>query len=95
MSGRIRGCFDSVEKLRSHNPVVLRKFLEQFQDVLKMFHITLPNPTDEKPLPYENLREALMSPEIPDRLAVLLILIDKLGNEQGWIEIEHEAGQFR
>ena len=91
MSGRIKGCFETVEKLRSHNPGVLCKFLEQFPAFLTKFGITLPNPASRDTLPYEELREALMSPEIPDGLAVLLILVGKLGNELGWGEIEREA----
>lgn len=91
MSGRIKGCFDTVEKLRSHNPVVLGRFLEHFPAVLTKFGITLPKPAGRDTLPYEELREALMSPEIPDDLAVLLILVGKLGNELGWGEIEREA----
>lgn len=91
MSGRIKGCFDTVEKLRSHNPVVLGRFLEHFPAVLTKFSITLPKPASRDTLPYEELREALMSPEIPDDLAVLLILVGKLGNELGWGEIEREA----
>lgn len=91
MSGRIRGCFDTVEKLRSHNPVVLSEFLEHFPAVLKKFGITMPKPADRDTMPYEALRDALMSPDIPDELAVLLILVGKLGNEQGWTEIEREA----
>lgn len=92
MPGRIKGCFDTASKLRSHNPNILCQFLEQFPAVLKKFKIILPNPVDREAMPYDALRDALMSTDIPDDLTVLLILIGKLGTEQGWGEIEHEAG---
>jgi hypothetical protein len=96
MSGRIKGCFDTVEKLHSHNPVVLSEFLEHFPAVLKKFNITIPKTVDRDSMPCDKLREALMSPEIPDALAVLLILIGKLGNEQGWLARRRcrERGDF-
>jgi len=92
MAGRIKGCFETVEKLRCHNPIVLCEFLEHFPAVLKKFNIVMPKPASHEIMPYGAIRDALMSPEIPDDLVVLLILIGKLGNEQGWTEIEHEAG---
>jgi len=90
---RISGCFDSISKLKHHNPVVLCDFLECFPQLLSRAKITLPPDRNPDKIPYDRLLEALMSPSAPDALAVLLILINKLGNETGWQEVEFEAKQ--
>jgi hypothetical protein len=87
---RIRGCFDSVTKLRDHDPAVLCEFLSQFP----VFHspeLQLPDDCDPKKIPYDKILDALMSSKVPENIAVLLILINKLGNETGWEEIKTEA----
>lgn len=87
---RIKGCFDSVTKLRDHDPLVLCEFLKQFA----VFHspeLQLPDDCDPKKIPYDEILDVLMSSKVPENIAVLLILINKLGNETGWEEIKKEA----
>lgn len=88
---RLKGCFDNVAKLRQHNPEVFCRFLDHFPLILNKFGIALPPSHDPEAIPYGDLCNALMSPDLPSHFVVLLILIGKLDNEQGWREIEYEA----
>jgi len=93
IAARVKGCFDTVTKLKTHNPEVLCEFLEQFPSFLKQAKIHLPVDRNPDKIPHDALFEALMSPEAPEELVVLLILTHKLGNETGWKEVEFEARQ--
>jgi hypothetical protein len=90
---RISGCFDTVAKLKNHDPVVLCDFLACFPKFLSRAKISLPKDGNPDKIPHDQLLQALMAPTAPGALAVLLILINKLGNETGWQEVEFEARQ--
>ncbi len=43
---RIKGCFDTVDKLKGHDPKVFCAFLEEFDGFLKENKISLPKNRD-------------------------------------------------
>jgi len=88
---RIKGCFDTAEKLKGHSPSVFCDFLEEFDYFLSGNNIKLPKNRDEEKIPHDSLLKALMSPDSPEELVVLLILINKLDSEKGWDEVVYEA----
>jgi len=88
---RIKGCFDTADKLKEHNPEVFCEFLNEFNEFLSENNIKLPKNHDPEKIPHDDLLRALMSPDSPEELVVLLILINKLGSEKGWDEVVFEA----
>jgi hypothetical protein len=90
-SGRIKGCFESATKLRRLNPTTLCGFLSHFPLVLSRHGIVLPAGGEIDADAYQRIADALMSETIPEELAVLMLLVGKLGNETGWHEIQEEA----
>jgi hypothetical protein len=68
---RIRGCFDSADKLKGHHPAVFCEFLEVFKLFLTKKGISLPADQNPDKIPHDELFKALMSPDAPNELVVL------------------------
>ena len=84
--------FATAAALRHFTPAVLSEFLHEFPAYLKKAKLAVPPPSAATPktMPYEDIRQACMAPDIDPRMNGVLFMATHLGNEQGWEQIQEE-----
>ena len=84
-------CFATVKALKRLNPELLCATLRKFPEYLKERGLKLPRVINEENVPYEEIRLACMSGDIPLALDDVLFFVCLLGTNPGWEKIEAEA----
>jgi hypothetical protein len=84
-------CFSTIKALQRFHPVLLADGLRKFPDYMALCHIKIPKSPDRENMPYDDIKNALMSGDIPQDLDDVLFFTCLLGTAPGWEKIQAEA----
>ncbi len=84
--------FASVGALNRFTPAVLAEFLLRFKGYLARSNVVIPDPAELPPkhLPYAEIRDACLAPDIDPELNHVLFMATQLGDAEGWRLIQEE-----
>jgi hypothetical protein len=84
-------CFSSTKALKRLCPSILTQVLRRFPDFLAQAGLELPAEPSLDSMPYDAIRTACMSSQIPPELDDVLYFAASLGTVRGWEKIQAEA----